>query len=96
MFGLMLSCGGGSDDTTSEPEPVMPPLATTLIFPENNTECNEGEIISDTESRVTFRWNASEFTDSYIVHLTNLNTNVSRSEIMLVLQQRVMLLFLQM
>lgn len=73
-----VSCGGGGDDSPP-PEPPMEmvpdPKATTLVFPENNTECNEGEIVNDLTSRVIFRWNASDDTDSYEVNLINLNTN---------------------
>lgn len=62
--------GGGDDDPVVIPDPT----AATLIFPEDDTECNEGEPISDTESMVTFQWNASQNTDSYLVSVTNLNT----------------------
>jgi hypothetical protein len=79
VFSLLLSCGGDSGDgdvnATPEPEPVPAPSATTLIFPDNNAECNEGEILSDTRSRVLFQWNASQNTDSYQVNLRNLNNN---------------------
>lgn len=77
MF-LLMSCGGG-DDSGSIPVPmtVEDPKATTLVFPENNTECNEGEIVNENSSRVTFRWNASEDTDSYEVNITNLNSNAT-------------------
>ncbi|WP_273567186.1 hypothetical protein [Maribacter halichondriae] len=51
-------------------------MAATLVFPENNTECNEGKIINDTQSEVTFRWNEAEFANKYEVVLINLNTDV--------------------
>lgn len=70
-LGLYVSCGG---DSTPVPNAVSSPVAASLLFPENNTECNEGEIITNTESRVVFRWNASENTDSYTVNLKNLNS----------------------
>jgi len=73
---ILSSCGDGSDDPET-PDPVAAPQATTLVFPENNTECNEGVIINDNTSRVTFRWNVSENTDSYEVTVTNLNSNTS-------------------
>ncbi|MEM9142351.1 MAG: hypothetical protein AAGA86_05140 [Bacteroidota bacterium] len=57
----------------SDPPPD-PPSAVSLIFPERNSECNTGESISETISRVTFRWQASENTDSYELRVTNLNT----------------------
>jgi len=80
---LVLSCGGGGDDSgggTPPPAAVPDPSATSLIFPENNTECNEGVNLNDTQSTVTFRWENSENTDSYQVNLRNLNTNnISRA-----------------
>ncbi|PIF01149.1 MAG: hypothetical protein CR994_03165 [Maribacter sp.] len=76
LIGILISCGGGGDDS---PVTVTPPNAATLVFPENNTECLEGTIISNTESNVTFLWNASENTDSYTVNLRNLDTNTSLS-----------------
>lgn len=85
-FYLLLSCGGGGDDSPTPPinggddDPVVVipnPDASTLIFPENNTECNEGTIVSETESDINFRWNASENTDSYSIKITNLLTNES-------------------
>lgn len=88
---VTLSCVGGSDDSgggtddappqtgggDDDPMTVPDPSAATLIFPEDDTECNEGAILSDLESNVTFQWNASQNTDSYIVTLTNLNNNAS-------------------
>lgn len=81
ILGLILvSCGGGSDngggpDPDPDPDPVAAPSAATLVFPDNNTECNEGVVVSDTQSRVTFQWNASQNTDSYEINIKNLNTN---------------------
>lgn len=71
---LLFACGGGGGDDDGG-GPTTPPSAATLIFPENNTECNEGTIISDTQSSVTFRWNEAADTDSYVVILTNLENN---------------------
>lgn len=45
-----------------------------LIFPENELECTEGIIISDTESELIFEWNDLAFNSPYILHLTN-NSN---------------------
>lgn len=76
---LLISCGGGSD---SEPpiDPVVPvvldPSAATLIFPDDNTECNEGIINANDESKstVNFQWSTSENTDSYEIKIKNLDT----------------------
>ncbi len=75
IIGIVISCSkeGG------EPVSGMPPSSATLIFPDNNTECNEGEIISDNSSRVVFRWTASANTDSYTLNIKNLETSMSSS-----------------
>ena len=75
---LVFSCGGG-DNGGDGPEPMPPmqatPEAATLVFPENNTECNISEILSNTQSTVPFEWNPSENTDTYQLNIRNLNTN---------------------
>ncbi|MBT8290959.1 MAG: hypothetical protein KJO93_08980 [Muriicola sp.] len=82
LSALFISCGGSSDPDP-EPEPpvvVTPPSAAALIFPDNNTECNEGIVVNETQSTVNFRWSDSENTDSYQVNLRNLdNNNTSRT-----------------
>ena len=72
-FFLILGCS--SDDDGGDP-PVVNPSASTLIFPDNNQECNEGVESSATQSTVTFRWNASDATDSYEVVLKNLDSQI--------------------
>ena len=77
---FITACGGSDSNDPApdpDPDPVAAPLATTLVFPDNNTECNEGVVVNETQSTVTFDWNASQNTDSYEVNLRNLNTNTS-------------------
>ena len=77
---LLTACGGNSSgEDTPPPLVVAAPSATTLVFPEDNTECNEGVIseTDETKSAVTFQWNASENTDTYEVNLRNINTNTT-------------------
>ena len=69
---LTLSC---SKDDGGNPSPA----ASLLIFPDNNQECIQGVDISTTQSTVTFRWAASNNTDSYDVVLKNLNTQNTTS-----------------
>jgi len=81
------SSSGGDDDTPPPPttggdddNPVISdPSAATLIFPEDNTECNTGIVdpTNNTLSTVTFEWNVAQNADSYTVTVTNLNTNNS-------------------
>lgn len=68
-----LSCG--KSDTPITEIKIDDRVSANLVFPENNTECNEGTIISQTQSKVLFQWNESEHTDSYEVILENLDSN---------------------
>jgi hypothetical protein len=72
IFLLTLGC---SKDNPGNPNPI----ATSLIFPDNNQECNQGVDVSTTQSTVTFRWSATSNTDSYNVVLKNLNTQSTTS-----------------
>lgn len=74
---LTLSC---SKDDGGNPNPE----AASLIFPDNNQECNQGVDVSQTQSTVTFRWTESAKTDSYDVFLKNLNTQSTTSRSSLV------------
>jgi len=78
---LFISCGGGGGDDTPPPPPPPPavpdPAAANLVFPEDNTECNISEVLSETQSTVTFMWEASENTDTYEVNIRNLNSNTT-------------------
>jgi len=66
---IILSCSNEPVDVSTNP------IAATLIFPDNNQECNEGIDVAGTNtSTVTFRWMESANTDSYDVFVKNLNT----------------------
>ncbi len=75
---VLLNCSGGDDGGggTPEPEPQKP-VAATLSFPNQNSECTEGMNITDTNSTVLFKWNASANTNSYELVLKNLESGVS-------------------
>lgn len=76
---LLLSIACNSEvESIEEVNTATPPGISTLIYPENNTECNEGNIISETENEVLFQWMESTNTNSYILTLTNLNEGTSR------------------
>ena len=49
-----------------------------LLFPENEMECTEGIIISNTESELTFEWNDANFNSPYILHLTNISNGQTK------------------
>jgi hypothetical protein len=58
---------------------MVTPGKASLSFPENNKDCFEGTIVSDTESEVTFRWTASANADSYTLQITNMDSGSKRS-----------------
>ncbi|MEO1011135.1 MAG: hypothetical protein AAFX53_07485 [Bacteroidota bacterium] len=74
---VIVSCGGGETSGSTDEIPdtvVRGPSAVTLIFPEHNTECNEGTNFTETTSDVLFSWSLAENADRYDLHLTNLDS----------------------
>ena len=69
---FLASCGG--DDG-----PPPAPEGATLVAPARNSECTTGTSISQTQSQVTFQWQASSNTDSYTLSVVNLNTNTPQT-----------------
>ncbi len=68
----LLSC----KQQDEEPLPnLSDPIAAQLIFPYENSECNEGTDITATESTVLFEWETAENTDSYDLILKNLSSS---------------------
>lgn len=76
LLAIVTSC---SDDDETGINTTEPPTAAALIFPENNTVCNEGIVISDTETDVFFQWDEATNASSYILQITNLNDGTSRN-----------------
>ena len=78
---FLAACSGGEPGETPTPQPqVKTPTAASLVSPENNTECNQGNIISTDLSSVLFQWNPSENTNTYTLKVTNLNTNTVQEQ----------------
>ena len=77
VLSVFCSCSSSDDENKNNMTPTesLPPEATVLVFPEKDEECNQGDIISTTQSKVTFKWNTSSHTDSYTLTLKNLETN---------------------
>lgn len=68
-----MSCG---EDSVTED---FPPAKAILSFPENNKDCYEGTIISDTQSEVTFRWSKPANADSFTLKIKNLDDGSEQS-----------------
>ena len=72
IVSIILSCSSGGG--APEEKKVSNPEKAILVFPDNNSECFEGQIINSEKSTVTFRWNKANFSDSYDVRIKNLNS----------------------
>lgn len=73
----LTACPGSKDDGPGDGPLGGDPGSVALVFPENNTECTEGKIESDTQSAITFQWQARENVDSYEVNIKNLEAGTS-------------------
>lgn len=94
ILSILVACSGGGDEGggqvqnpgnpnsgNPDPDPVVPaPKAATLVFPEHNTECNEGTNLTNTTSDVNFQWSFAADADSYEVRVMNLNDNTELVE----------------
>ncbi len=72
ILALLVSCGG--DDG-----PPPAPQGALLVFPEENSECTTGTDINQTSTQITFRWMASDNTDTYTLSVVNLDSNVPQN-----------------
>lgn len=68
---VLMSCGKDVDII----QEILSPLPASIVFPENNSLCTTGLVISDTESEVIFGWEPSGNADSYEVTLINLEND---------------------
>ncbi len=78
---VLFNCGGSDSGGDDDGGKILAPTASTLISPLNHEECNQGNVVSETESNVKFDWSGSDNTNSYTLVLTNLNTNTSQESI---------------
>jgi hypothetical protein len=79
LFLILIATSCSNNDSGDEVITADPPTAATLIFPENNTECNAGTVISDTETEVLFQWEEATNASSYVLQVENLNDGTSRN-----------------
>ena len=71
---------GGDGGNTPTPTPNPEPKAATLIFPDNNSTCVEGVIVSEANNRITFQWSEAENANSYTLTIRNLNTGTELNQ----------------
>ena len=71
VFCVLISC---KPDTDIAQTVLSQPSKVELIFPENNSVCTTGTILSESQSEVVFEWSNAEIGDLYELHLTNMET----------------------
>lgn len=74
---LQYACSSDGNETAE----LQNPLSADLIFPHNNSLCNEGTNITPTQSTVLFEWKASKNTDNYSLELKNIKTGTVTSHL---------------
>ncbi|MRI00747.1 hypothetical protein GH721_09440 [Kriegella sp. EG-1] len=60
-------------------DPVNPPEAALLVFPNKNSECTIGNDVSATTREVDFKWQKADNTDSYELRVTNIDANSTQT-----------------
>lgn len=75
LLTVLVSC-----QKDSPPPPSTAPAKATLVFPEQNSICTEGEVISPLEAAIDFRWNQAENTHTYELTIKNLVTGETSSK----------------
>ncbi|WP_026934056.1 hypothetical protein [Christiangramia echinicola] len=73
---LLTSCDSGSDPTPTPQPDIDEPGMATLKLPENNKECEQGEI-SGNSAMVEFSWEEASETESYDLKITNLDNQTT-------------------
>jgi hypothetical protein len=73
---LLLVYGCGKDDPKPDDNHEIP-VAVTLVFPYENSLCNEGTDVTDTVSTVHFEWETADYTDEYELNVKNLTTGAT-------------------
>ncbi|MGX1929918.1 hypothetical protein [Flagellimonas sp. 2504JD4-2] len=80
MFVMLLACGGGGGNEGEEPpeEQKTPPAKAVGTLPANGEPCSDYEEVAndDTKVLVSFKWNAAQLAQNYILGITEGSTEV--------------------
>lgn len=77
----VVGCGGDGDDPGGSSSEEKIPEKASLIFPNNNEECNTGVQTSPSQSSVNFNWSAATNASSYQLIVVNLLNGSQLSQV---------------
>jgi hypothetical protein len=80
LASLLLVLSACSSHKSNNPTPQPGPSAAILTFPNQNSICVSGSIISATQSSIQFQWNKSANTDSYVLNVKNLLSGTTQTQ----------------
>lgn len=73
-FLVLITCLFMAVTSCKKKSAANPPEAVLLVFPEENSECTTGVDIGEETSRVEFRWDLADNTETYELRVTNIAT----------------------
>ncbi|WP_178987861.1 hypothetical protein [Winogradskyella schleiferi] len=72
---VLFGCSNTTDDGFNNINgPQDSPTGVTLVFPSDDTLCNEGTNLTPTESTVYFEWQPNDNAETYTLSIENLST----------------------
>lgn len=80
LVSLLLVFSACSSHKSNDPTPQLGPAAAILTFPNQNSICVSGSVISVTQSSIQFQWNKSDNTDSYVLNVKNLLSGTTQTQ----------------
>src|SRR5690349_13730241 len=80
ILAALASCHDHSSPTPPPPPPVAVPTKAVLSAPAQNEACTSGAVVSSTQSTIDFKWTASQNTESYELHLKDLEAKTESTQ----------------
>ena len=79
IFITLTACSKESGGNEPPEVVILQPTVAVLSFPANNEPCLETNSVNDTQSSITFRWNAGQNVTSYDLTVVNLANNTNNT-----------------
>ena len=80
IMAALAGCHPHSSPTPPPPPPTSVPTKAVLSAPAQNEACTSGTVVSSTQSTIDFKWTASQNTESYELHLKDLESKTESTQ----------------